>query len=73
MKVLMCFPSDIFHILIVLSEDPDDKYSPFGEKATLKTGKEWPVSWTRKHIKQLSILNFIIIHFFFILSIFFNV
>ena len=33
-------PLDTFHTPIVLSEDPDAKYSPFGENATLLTTKE---------------------------------
>ena len=32
---------DTFHIFIVSSADPDAKYSPFGEKATLPTIEEW--------------------------------
>ena len=36
-------PFDTFHIQIVLSQDSDAKYSPFGENTTLKTQWEWPV------------------------------
>ena len=43
MKVLMRSPIDTLHTLIVLSEDPDAKYSPFGENATLLIQLEWPV------------------------------
>ena len=37
----MSFLLDTLHTLIV--SDPDAKYSPFGENATLKTFLEWPV------------------------------
>ena len=40
----MSSPLDILHTLIVLSSDPDAKYSPFGEYPTQKTKLEWPVS-----------------------------
>ena len=43
MRVLICSPLDTLHTPIVLSLDPDAKYSPFGENATLKTHDEWPV------------------------------
>ena len=36
-------PLYTFHKQIVLSTDPDAKYSPFGEKTTLFTHSEWPV------------------------------
>ena len=36
-------PVDTFHKPIVISPDPDDKYSPFDEKTTLKTISECPV------------------------------
>ena len=36
-------PLDTNHSPIVLSIDPDTKYSPFGENTTLLTGREWPV------------------------------
>ena len=36
-------PLDTLHTLIVLSLDPDAKYSPFGENTTLKTQPECPV------------------------------
>ena len=40
--------SDTFSTLyppkpIVLSQDPDAKYSPFGENTTLQIGSEWPI------------------------------
>ena len=35
-------PLDTPHTPIVLSEDPDAKYSPFGENTTLQTYLEWP-------------------------------
>ena len=37
-------PLDTLHTPIVLSEDADAKYSPFGKNTTLKTPKECPVS-----------------------------
>ena len=39
----MCSLLDTLHKLIVQSEDPDAKYSPSPENATLFTGKEWPL------------------------------
>ena len=39
----MCSPLDTLHKQIVLSSDPDAKYSPFGENATLNTESEWPL------------------------------
>ena len=36
-------PLDTLHNPIVLSEDPDAKYFPFGKNITLHTGEEWPV------------------------------
>ena len=39
----MSSPLDTLHTPIVLSEDPDAKYSPFGKNATLKTQSECPV------------------------------
>ena len=36
-------PFDTLHTPIVLSADPDAKYSPLGENTTLLTGDEWPV------------------------------
>ena len=44
MRVLILSPLETLHILIVLSIDPDAKYSPLGENATLNTPEEWPVS-----------------------------
>ena len=35
-------PLDNLHTPIVLSEDPDAKFYPFGENTTLKTQSEWP-------------------------------
>ena len=43
-------PLDTLHTLIVLSIDPDAKYSPFGENTTLLTELVWPVSLNREHI-----------------------
>ena len=37
MRVLIRSPLDTLHTPIVLSLDPDAKYSPFGENTTLKT------------------------------------
>ena len=34
---------DTFHTPIVLSKDPEAKYSPFGENTTLLNQSEWPV------------------------------
>ena len=35
MRVFMRSPLDTLHIPIVLSQDPDAKYPPFGENTTL--------------------------------------
>ena len=35
MRVLICSPLGILHTLIIQSSDPDAKYSPFGENATV--------------------------------------
>ena len=43
MRVLIRSPLDTLHTPIVLSPDPDAKYSPFGENTTLVTIDEWPV------------------------------
>ena len=43
MRVLIRSPLDILHTPIVLSQDPDAKYSPFGENTTLHTLSECPV------------------------------
>ena len=39
----MGYPLGTFHITIDLSSDPDAKYSPFAEKATLLIQSVWPV------------------------------
>ena len=44
MRVLIRSPLDTLHTLIVLSEDPDAKYSPFLENTTLQIESECPVS-----------------------------
>ena len=36
-------PLGTLHKMIVESSDPDAKYSPFGENATLYIEDEWPV------------------------------
>ena len=41
MRVLIRFPLYTLQTPIVLSWDPDAKYSPFGEKTTLNTQSEW--------------------------------
>ena len=43
MRVLIRSPLDTLHTPIVQSENPDAKYSPFGENTTLKTLCECPV------------------------------
>ena len=43
LRVLIRFPLDTLHIMIVLSPDPDAKYSPLGEKITLLTVDDWSV------------------------------
>ena len=43
MRVLIRSPLYTLHTPIVLSADPDAKYSPSGENTTLKTTLEWPV------------------------------
>ena len=43
MRVLIRSPLDTLHTPIVLSTDPDAKYSPFGENTTLYTDYECPV------------------------------
>ena len=42
-RVLMRSPLDTLHTLIVLSLDPDAKYSPSGENTTLNIVEEWPL------------------------------
>ena len=44
MRVLIRSPLNTLHTPIVLSKDPDTKYSPFSENARLRTQSEWPVS-----------------------------
>ena len=43
MRVFIHSPLDTLHTPIVLSLDPDTKYSPFGENTTLVTNYERPV------------------------------
>ena len=43
MRVFIRSPLDTLHTPIVLSLDPDAKYSPFGENTTLLTAHECPV------------------------------
>ena len=43
MRVFIRSPLDTLHTPIVLSLDPDAKYSPFGENTKLKTYHECPV------------------------------
>ena len=43
MRVLIRSPLDTLHTPIVLSSNPDAKYSPFGENTTLQTEDECPV------------------------------
>ena len=43
MRVSIRSPFDTFHIPIVLSLDPDAKYSPFGEYITLFILSKWPL------------------------------
>ena len=43
MRVFIRSPLDTLHTPIVLSCDPDTKYSPFGENATLQTVSLWLV------------------------------
>ena len=50
MRVFILSPLDTLHTPIVQSLDPDPKYSPFGENATLLIPEEWPVSLNREHI-----------------------
>ena len=54
-RVLIRYPLDTLQTPIVLSQDADAKYSPFGENTTLKTDDEWPVSLNREQIDKLSI------------------
>ena len=42
MRVLIRSPLDTLHTPIVLSLDPNAKYSPFGENTMLQTQREWP-------------------------------
>ena len=44
MRVFISCPLDTFHTPIVLSLDPDAKYSPSAENTTLKTQSECPMS-----------------------------
>ena len=39
-KIFISSPLDTLHTPIELSQDPDAKYSPFGEKSTLATGEK---------------------------------
>ena len=57
MRVLIRSPLDTLHTPIVLSPDPDAKYSPFGENTTLEFDNEGSLSLNREHIDQLSILD----------------
>ena len=43
MRVLICSPLDTLQTPIVQSIDPEAKYSPLGENATLQTTEECPV------------------------------
>ena len=43
MRVFIRSPLDTLHTPIVQSQDPDAKYSPFGENTTLVTQLECPV------------------------------
>ena len=43
MRVFIRSPLDTLHTPIVLSLDPEAKYSPFGENTTLQIEDEWPV------------------------------
>ena len=43
MRVLISSPLHTLHTPIVLSQDPDAKYSPFGENTTMLTPLECPV------------------------------
>ena len=43
MRFLIRFPLDTLHTPIVQSEDPEAKYSPFGENTTLLTPHVCPV------------------------------
>ena len=43
MRVFIRSPLDTLHTPIVLSLNPDAKYSPFGENTTLTTDDECPV------------------------------
>ena len=40
---MISYPLDTLHNLIVLSKDPDAKYSPSFENATVITSLEWPI------------------------------
>ena len=43
MRVFIRYPLDTLHTPIVLSLDPDAKYSPFGENTTVLIKSEWPM------------------------------
>ena len=49
----MRYPLDIFHNPIVLSSDPDTKYSPFLENATQFTYQKWPSRLLRNSISLI--------------------
>ena len=57
MRVLIRSPLDTLHTPIVLSADPDAKYSPFGENTTSENYDVWHISLKREHIDQFSILD----------------
>ena len=59
-------PLYIFQIPIVLSTDPDAKYSPFGENTTLLIYLEWPVSRIKEHTEKISILDINVAHSIFL-------
>ena len=63
MRVLIRSPLDTLHTPIVLSLDPDAKYSPFGENTKFEADNEDSVSLNREHIDQLSILDIYNLHF----------
>ena len=43
MKVFISTPLYIYHTLMVLSDDPEAKYSLFGKNSKLITLFEWPL------------------------------
>ena len=58
--ILMRSPLDSLHKPIVLSEDPEAKYSPFGENTTLSIKDKWPLRLLM-HSQLVTLHKFIVL------------